>query len=167
MFKSGEYVVHGYNGLCVVEGVTHLNMSGISKEALYYILRPLNSEESKIYLPVEKGEAVSRRIMTKEEAGQFMETIDQVESYWNANHKIREEMYKTAMKTCESSMWIRIIKTLYLYQKERNAMGKRISSSDERFLKHAEEYLYQELSLATGKSYEQIKTEVAERILDK
>lgn len=167
MFKSGEYVVHGYNGLCVVEGVTQLNMSGISKDALYYILRPLNSEESKIYLPVEKGEAVSRRIMTKEEAGQFMETIDQVESYWNANHKIREEMYKTAMKTCESSMWVRIIKTLYLYQQERNAMGKRISSSDERFLKHAEEYLYQELSLATGKSYEQIKTEVAEKILDK
>ena len=48
MFASGEYVVHGYNGLCVVDGVTHLNMSGISKDAKYYILRPLNSEESKI-----------------------------------------------------------------------------------------------------------------------
>lgn len=99
MFVSGEYVVHGYNGLCLVENVTHLNMSGINKDALYYILRPLNSEESKIYLPVDSDKMVSRRIMTKEEAAQFLEQIDNVELFWNPNHKFREEMYKTAMKT--------------------------------------------------------------------
>lgn len=164
MFAIGEYVVHGYNGLCAVEEVTHLNMSGVDKNALYYILRPLSSEESKIYLPVEGTKTVSRRIMNREEAQEFLEQIDQVENYWAANHKIREDMYKEAMKTCDSGMWIRIIKTLYLHQKEREAVGKRISASDERFLKHAEEYLYQELSLATGKTYEEMKNTVTEKI---
>lgn len=167
MFVSGEYVVHSYNGLCLVENVTHLNMSGINKDALYYILRPLNSEESKIYLPVDSDKMVSRRIMTKEEAAQFLEQIDNVELFWNPNHKFREEMYKTAMKTCDCRMWIRIIKTLYLHQKEREAIGKRISASDERFLKHAEEYLFQELSLATGETYDEMRKQVMDKIMKK
>ena len=165
MFESGEYVVHGYNGLCLVENVTHLNMSGVDQKALYYILRPLSSEESKIYLPVEGTKTVSRRIMSREDAQAFLDRIDGVEKYWTDNHKAREEMYKEAMRTCDSRMWIRIIKTLYLYQKEREMSGKRLSSSDERFLRHAEEFLYQELSLATGKTYEEMKRTVADKIL--
>ena len=40
MFETGEYVVYGKNGICQVMGVTTMDMEGIPKDRLYYILRP-------------------------------------------------------------------------------------------------------------------------------
>lgn len=162
MYASGEYVVHGYSGLCLVEDVTCLKMPGVNKDALYYILRPLNSEDSKIYLPVEGDRGTGRRIMTKEEAVRFMKAAPETEELWTPNHKVREELYKKAMRTCDCGEWIRIIKTLYLKQTERDSIGKRLSASDERFLKQAEDYLYTELSLAMGSSKEEMHRRILE-----
>ena len=41
MFEKGEYVVCGNKGVCVVEDVTTLNISGIDQERKYYILKPV------------------------------------------------------------------------------------------------------------------------------
>ncbi len=32
MFEKGEYIVYGHNGICEVEDITHLNLSGWIKE---------------------------------------------------------------------------------------------------------------------------------------
>lgn len=37
VFKKGEYVVCGNNGICKVSDVTTLNMAGTPKDRLYYI----------------------------------------------------------------------------------------------------------------------------------
>lgn len=165
MYKCGEYIVYGYNGVCAVKDVTHLEMSGIDRNALYYVLSPIHSADSTLYLPVENGKTVNRRIMTKEEATQFIDAIDQTEELWTANHKLREELYKTAMKTCDCREWIRIIKTLYCKKKERESIGRRLSTSDERFLKHAEENLFSELALALSISEKEARQLIIEKIL--
>lgn len=164
MFAIGDYVVHGYSGLCLVEDVTSLDMGDIHEETLYYILRPLNSQESKIYLPVDNDKVIGRKIMTAGEANSFLESIDETEEFWIPNHKMREEAYKNAMKTCDGKEWFRIIRTLYGKQTERADLGKRLSTSDERFLKHAEEYLFGELSLALGLSLRQVEDIVRQKI---
>ena len=37
-----------------VEDITHLNLSGVDKGKLYYVLAPLNKKESRIYYPVDR-----------------------------------------------------------------------------------------------------------------
>lgn len=164
MYKCGEYIVYGYNGVCVIEDITHLEMTGIDQNALYYVLCPLQSPESKLYFPVDNAKTVNRRIMTKEEAAQFINDIENTEELWIANHKMREELYKSAMKTCDCREWIRIIKTLYGKRREKQSTGKNISASDERFLKHAESYMFSELALSLQISEQEIRELIEQKI---
>ena len=41
MYKIGDYIVKNGNGVCKVENVTHLDMAGIDRNRLYYMLIPL------------------------------------------------------------------------------------------------------------------------------
>ena len=41
MFLIGEHVVCGSKGVCVIEQITRLNISGVDREREYYILKPL------------------------------------------------------------------------------------------------------------------------------
>lgn len=48
MFKIGDYIVHGRNGVCKVVDITHIDISGADKNQLYYTLVPMKSADSKI-----------------------------------------------------------------------------------------------------------------------
>lgn len=166
MYRCGEYIIYGYNGVCEIKDISHLKMSGIDQNALYYVLCPLHSADSTLYLPVENGKTANRRIMTKEEATQFIDDIEHAEELWTANHKLREDLYKAAMKTCDCREWIRIIKTLYNKKQEREAVGKHISVSDERFLKHAESYMFCELALAMEMNEQEVREMIRKKVLN-
>ena len=40
MFEIGEFIVYGHKGICKVEDITYLDMSGADKDRLYYVLNP-------------------------------------------------------------------------------------------------------------------------------
>ena len=40
MYKIGQKIIYGENGVCTVEKIAPLNMSGTPKEKLYYHLTP-------------------------------------------------------------------------------------------------------------------------------
>ncbi len=66
MFKIGDYIVHGRNGVCKVVDITHIDISGADKNQLYYTLVPMKSEESKIFYPVDSNRVVMQRILYQE-----------------------------------------------------------------------------------------------------
>ncbi|NLL93527.1 MAG: CarD family transcriptional regulator [Clostridiales bacterium] len=164
MFEKGDYVVYGQNGVCQVEGITCLDMEGIDKEREYYILSPVNSTTSTMYCPLDNDRIVLRRILTSEEAWKLIDEIPEIEQLGVINEKLRESEYKQSMRTCDSKEWIRIIKTLYLRKRERLAQGKKITTTDERYLKMAEDNLYSELSIAIGKEKSEMEDVITERV---
>ena len=46
MFKNGDYVVCGNNGICKVEDITTLSISGVDKNRQYYLLKPVFLSEA-------------------------------------------------------------------------------------------------------------------------
>lgn len=160
MFSVGEYIVYGTTGVCRIESVGPMQMSGVSKEKLYYTLAPLYSKGSKVFIPVDNDKVIMRPVLTKEEAQALVEEIPKIELLWVADEKRREDIYKTALRTCDCKEWIKIIKTLYLRKMSRIAEGKKVTVSDGKYLHMAEERLYEELGLAL----EMDKDEVIEYI---
>mgnify|MGYP001039301498 FL=1 len=41
MFEIGEYVVCGNKGVCLIQEITTLRMSGVVQNRKYYILKPV------------------------------------------------------------------------------------------------------------------------------
>ena len=114
MFVVGEYIVYGTTGVCKVEEIGPMQMMGPSKDKLYYTLAPLYSKGSKVFIPVDNEKVVMRPVLTKEEAEELVNEIPSIELLWVADEKSREDIYKTALRSCEPKEWIKIIKTLYL-----------------------------------------------------
>lgn len=164
MFDKGEYIVYGQNGLCEVKDITYLDMSAADKKQQYYMLMPVNSKGSTIYCPVDNERVVARPILTEDEAWSLIDEIPSIDQLWVSAEKARENEYKQCMRGCNPKEWIKIIKTLYLRKQERIAVGKKITATDEKYLRMAEEQLYSELGMAIGKPKNEMEEVIAERV---
>ncbi|MDE6959414.1 MAG: CarD family transcriptional regulator [Lachnospiraceae bacterium] len=152
MFEKGEYIIYGRSGICKVEEISHLNIAGADKKRLYYVLAPLNIKGSRVYFPVDKKDAVARKVITEQEAWALLDEIPDIQEIWITNEKLREESYKQALNSGDYRQWVAIIKTLYQRKKIRISQGKKIGATDERYLKLTEDALYGELAFVMGKN---------------
>lgn len=164
MFKIGDYIVHGRNGVCKVEDITHIDISGADKNQLYYTLVPMKSVGSKIFYPVDSNKVIMRSVVTKEEAEDIVAEIKEIEPMWIENDRQRELKYKEAIGSCDCQQLICIIKTLYERNKERVAQGKRITYVDDKYLKEAKENLYDEFSVALGIDKDDVESYIQKHI---
>lgn len=164
MFKVGDYIVHGRNGVCKVIDIAHIDVSGADKNQLYYTLVPMKSEDSKIFYPVDSDRIVMRSVLTKAEAEHIMAEIKDIEPMWIDNDRQREAHYKEAISSCDCEKLICIIKTLHERNNERIAQGKRITYVDDRYLKEAKRNLHDEFSVALGINREDVEEYIKEHL---
>lgn len=164
MFKIGDFVMKANNGICRIDDIGHLDMSGANKERLYFFLTPLNEVHTRLYVPTDKEDSGLRRVITEEEAWTFIDTIPQIEEAWIVDDKQRERKYKEAIQSCDLEKLMGIIKSMYRRKQKRTAQGKKNTSVDERFFKLAENNLYTELAFAIGKDKEDMQGIISEKI---
>lgn len=157
MFQKGECIVYGQHGICLVEDITHLNMSEADEKKLYYVLVPVGTRGSRIYYPADRENRNARYLMTKEEALCLLEEFPALEKIQVGIDKMREDTYKKALYSGDQRIWASLLKTLYERRQDRLKNGKRIASVDERYQKMVEEALCGELSFVLGKTKQELK----------
>lgn len=155
MFAVGEYIIYGSNGVCIVESIGPSPLAQSDKD--YYTLRSLNGRNTRFYTPVDSNKVAMRTILGKEELQQILEETASIEEFFITNEKEREGIYQDALKSCDCRQWLALIKTICKRRDERLSQGKKSISSDERFLKMAEDSLFGEIEVVLGLSKEEIK----------
>lgn len=150
MFEIGEHIVYGMKGVCRIEDITHIDISGADAERLYYVLAPVEDGSGKIYAPTDQTKIIMRRILSKEESEELIRELSGVAMLSVPEERMREAIYKEALNTCDCRTWAGIAKTLRRRREERIAQGKKSTALDERYLRAAENGLYGELSLSLG-----------------
>ena len=144
------------NGVCRIDDITHLEMSGIDKNKLYYVMTPVEGKKSTLYVSVDTAEKNIRSAMTESEANGVINSIPAIEAVWIANDKMREQQYKDAVRSGKPEALIGIIKTIYMRKKMRENQGKKNTAIDERYYKQAEELLFAEIAFALGKDKREV-----------
>lgn len=148
MFKKGEYVVSGNKGVCIVEDITPLNISGVDRAREYYILKPVYMAGSTVYVPVDTADGSLRRVLSREEADQLIRGIPEIPLITISNDKLLEQEYRGCMRTNDCTEWIRIIKTIYQRKQKRLAAGRKVTALDAKYYRLAEDNLYGELAIS-------------------
>ena len=97
--------------------------------------------------PVDNSKVPIRRILNEDEARALIREMPEIDTLMIENDKIRETRYKECIRSADCRQWISIIKTLYQRRMERQRQGKRMTATDERYLRQAQDYLYSELSI--------------------
>ena len=164
MFEKNQLIMCGGHGVCRVVNITGNPIDRLDKVRKYYVLEPVFEKGSTVYTPVDNDKVVMRRIMNKEEAEALAERITQIETVWIQEEKGREQMYKDAIRTYDCRSLVQIIKTLYLRKQDRLKEGKKVLSSDEQYLRKAEELLYSEMSLALSIPKENVESYIKEAV---
>jgi CarD family transcriptional regulator len=164
MFKVGDLVVFGSYSVCEITSIGSLDMDGISKDRIYYTLKPYYTKGSIIYTPVDNRKEVMRPVLTKDEAIELIDEMQQIDYLWINDERKRERDYKNAMHSCDCRELIKIIKTTYDNKRQRTAHGKTMTSIDKKYFTMAEDYLYGELAIALELPKDEVREYIINRI---
>lgn len=164
MFRAGEYIYYGTSGLCRVDAVTKLNISGADQNRTYYCLIPLEDKGSTIYTPVDNQKVAMRRAMTREQAERLIRELPAIETLSAADEKQRERFYKQALSSPDCREWVRMIKTLRSRKSVRMAQGKKMTATETRYYQAGRERLFQEIALAVGIRKEDVDDYITDRL---
>lgn len=156
MFSIGQYVICGNKGVCTVEDITTLDISGVDKAKKYYILKPRYVTASTVYVPVDSAATSMRMILTKEEAEGLINSIPDIPVLDIKNEKLVEQDYKTCMKSNRCEEWVKLIKTIYARKQKRLQAGRKETAVDGKYFKIAEENLYGELAVALNMERDEV-----------
>lgn len=164
MFKVGDYIIYGGEGVCRVEDICTFDFKEIDKNTLYYVLSPLYRSKTIVYAQTEGAKVFMRRVITKAEAEKLINSILSIKALLISEAENRREVYKNVLHSYKCQDWIRLMKTLYLRNKQRINEGKDKLKLDEEYLKLSEEYLYGELSVALSMRKEEVGEYIMKRV---
>lgn len=151
MFRVGDVVLYTASTICRIDDITTKDFCG--QEAEYYVLRPLYDENATIYIPTNNANLLGkmRNILSKDEVLHLIHILPQTDMIWIEDEHKRKEVFQKIMESGDRYELLKLIKTLYLYQKDRLQQNKRkMHVSDERFLKDAEKLILDEFAYVLG-----------------
>ena len=110
MFEIGDYVLNATNGICKISEVVELDMSGDKQLKSYFLLRPVEEENDRVYIPVDNADKRIRKVITQDEALAVLDRVPEIEALAVNNEKERETRYKEAVRSCEPDSVISLLK---------------------------------------------------------
>ena len=160
MFGIGDYVICGNKGICEVENITTLNISGVDREREYYILKPLYMSGSTVYVPVDSPKESMRKALRREEAERLIEAIPEIPLLVITNDRLSEQAYKDCIRTNGCEELVKLLKTIYTRKQKRLKDGRKVTAVDAKYFHMAEESLYGELAVALNISRKEVEDHI-------
>lgn len=165
MFAEGEYISYSCYGVCKVEGTTMMEVPGTTETRRYYVLKPVYGQSGTVYSPVDNGKVlIRRRILTKEEASSLLEQTSGLELIQTRDKKQLEETCKMAVQSGECIEWLKVIKTLMHERILRQQQGKKMTATNERYLRTAIDKLCGELAVSLNQDKSQMEAILEETL---
>lgn len=158
MFKIGEYVVYRRD-VCKIREIREHHIHNDR----YYILEPMVDSSLTIEVPTDNRCGFLRPLIDRQQVEQIINEIPNIPLI-ECNDRMIENIYKTLLNSGKHEDYIKIIKTTYLRNKEREANHKRIGDKDYQYFQKAENYLYNEFSIVLQLSVEETKKYVLAKV---
>ena len=105
-----------------------------------------------------------RPVLSRKEALQLIDEMEETNLLGIQNEKKREEDYRASFQKCDCRELVKLIKTIYLREQKRKSEGKKITSQDERYFHMAQMNLYGELAVSLGIDREEVKEFIMARM---
>lgn len=146
MYKIGDVVVYGTDGICSITDETVKEFGNDKFE--YFVLCPVDKKADVIYVPKSNERILSkmRHIISKDEAKLLIDNIPTEVMDWIENERDRQMTFKNVLLYGTTLDLISMTHLLYIKQIEQLEVGKKLHAQDERFLRDAERMLFEELS---------------------
>lgn len=164
MYNVNDTVVYGSNGVCVITAIEKRDFSGENVE--YYILQPVGNSKNTFYVPTANSVLTSKlkRIYSRKEIDSLISSISGKSSLWIDNAIKRKEVYRKIIEDGNRNELLCMIKALYEKNTELLQQRKKLYSTDEKFLRDAENILYNEFAYSLNISRDEVSEYIKQHI---
>ena len=151
MFKVGDHVVYGTNGVCLISDVTRSPFDKRDTRT-FYVLKPLSgASTSLIYTPVDNEQVLMRPLLDRREAEALLEEIDRIPCLEIGKERGRRMAYRQAIAAADPKTYIALIKTVDSRRVEFFGTQRRLPDFEIEYDAVARRHLYTELSVVLGR----------------
>ena len=160
VFRVGQRVRYGQAGVCEIREIARLDMG--AGAASYYVLSPLFKRGSTVYVPCDNAELTGRMspLLTPEEIHSVLKRAETEERAWNRDFRKRSEESRLALQSNDRLDALLMIKSILAHKKELVRQGKHIHTTDDYFLRDAEQLVYNEIAFVLNKSFDEVENHV-------
>lgn len=156
MFKINDTVFYGIHGVCTITDITARDFGGGKND--YYILKPVYSNRSTVFVPVDKAESANkmRMVVRKAEIKKIIKETANAKSLWIENDTKRKEFFSEIIKNAEIKELVSLYKTISEQREKLAGTGKKLHAVDVRAISEAEKMISEEFSFALGIEREEV-----------
>ena len=146
MYKVNDTVLYGNEGICQIENIIEKKLTNQSIE--YYVLKPVYKDNATVYVPTQNQDLVKKmkKLLSYDEIMDLIQNMPDCPVDWIENDNQRKEKYRVIIRSGDHKQLIQMVKTLYHHKKSLEKTGKKFHVSDEKFMKEAENILYEEFA---------------------
>ena len=145
IFCIGDTVMHPSEGVCTIQELRRMDLSGAQRA--YYILKPATEKSSStVYLPVSRGNTILRRLLSRADILDLIHRSGEYAGLWIADSKQRKDAFTRILSEGNYAKIIRMMQEIYEERTHRMQEGKKACAADEAILAEAERLLHQEFS---------------------
>lgn len=150
MYKIGEFIIYGNEGVCRIDDISELSIAWSSKGKIYYTLKPMN-KNGKIFTPIDTS-IFMRPIMSYEEVHQLIEKIPSIKEIDHDEKSARElqKYYKDVLKNHDCMELLSVITTFREKKNTAISNGKKLNQTDDNIMKIAKNLIESEFSIVLG-----------------
>lgn len=164
MFDKGSLIVYGGEGVCRIDDIICQSFGGQQQEKQYYVLVPVRSASSKLYVPVD-NEKLTSRIMTLLDFEEIKSLIDECEPFeWISDNKQRGKLYKEIFASYDRKAIFSLAKLLESAKSGEIECVKKLYVLDDDAIRRVSQILYAELSYSVELSPDEVLPIVAGKI---
>ncbi|MGN0518237.1 MAG: CarD family transcriptional regulator [Acutalibacteraceae bacterium] len=149
MFEINDVIAYGTTGICKIEDIRSEKLfSGDKKKIMYYILKPIYSPGSTVYVPVdnEKMTVKMRYILTKDEIDDMINQAKNKRIEWINDDQSRAVRFNDIMANGICADLLTLVKCLYDRKQQLAQTNKKFHAADERVLLAAEKSIKEEFA---------------------
>ena len=154
MYRIGDAVLYGNNGICRIREITRMESCGMVDD--FYVLKPVSSEATTVFVPLGSEVLLSRMhpLLSPEKMRELLDLLDGSAPIWVENENQRKILFREIMNSGDRLAIFRVYLTLRRLREEREKKGKHLRVSDERAYRETERIFFDELSIVLGWSRE-------------
>lgn len=155
MFEIGEKIVYSFYGICKIADIVDKEVGDSTRQ--YYELLPLADSRSTIYTPIDSKKVLLRSIISRDEAQNILESMDDMEMEWPENVWKRNQEFKLITQNADIRENIMLYKALVNHQIKLNGAGKKMIIQDLKVLETVAKLVCAELTEALGIELEEVE----------
>ena len=150
MYQTGDKVVYGMHGVCVVADLEEREVD--HRPVVYLILEPLGQLGSRYMVPTHNAAAMAKvkPMLNRDALESLLESDTIRKDAWIPEESQRKLCYRELITGGDRQKLVQMVHVLYRHRNTQIAAGKKIHICDENFLRDAEKQLAGEISVVLG-----------------